>query len=143
MVQGALARAGSNHLRSPVALRDSPTLKVLDGLGLAGAISLGALHSRSGRVLLAGISDYMKGLFIASYNAVFGPLILLLEDIRWSDIPARNRPRHLAAAGRGVAIAVPLLVIFGGLFMAADAAFEGIIKNAFQFNPEESWFTLS
>jgi hypothetical protein len=118
------------------AWRDSTTLKVLDGLGLAGALSLAALHSRSGRVLLAGISDYLQGVSIAIYNTVFGPILLLLDDIEWSEIPTRGRPRHLAAAGRGIAIASPLLLVFGGLFMAADAAFAVIIESAFHFSPE-------
>ena len=37
---------------------------------------------------------------------------------------------------RGVAIALPLLLIFGGLFMAADAVFEGIVNRAFKLNFE-------
>jgi hypothetical protein len=118
------------------AWRDSPTLKALDGLGLAGALSLAALHSRSGRILVADISDYLEGLFTAIHNAVFGPLLLLLDDIEWSGIPARGKPRQFAAAGRGIAIASPLLLVFGGLFMAADAAFEVIVKSAFQFSAE-------
>ena len=36
-----------------------------------------------------------------------------------------------------MALALPLLLIFGGLFVAADAVFSGIIKNTFNFNPEQ------
>jgi Domain of unknown function (DUF4153) len=117
-----------------IAWRDSPTLKTLDGLGLAGALSLTALHSRSGRVLLAGITDYAQGFFITSYNAAFGTPLLLFDDIQWGEIPARNRPSQLAAAGRGLLIAFPLLAVFGGLFIAADAAFATLVQNAFRFN---------
>ncbi len=129
----ALALIG---LAAMFAWRDSPTLKVLDGVGLAGALSVATFRAKSGRILLAGITEYAEGLFIAVHNAVFGPFILLLEDIKWREIPARERPRHFAAAGRGLLIALPLLAVFGGLFMAADAAFQNIIQNAFDFNLE-------
>ena len=129
----ALALIG---LAALFAWRDSPTLKVLDGVGLAGALSLAAFRAKSGRLLLAGITEYAEGLFITAGNAIFGPFILLLQDIKWGEIPGRSRPRHLAAAGRGLLIALPLLVVFGGLFMAADAAFQNIIQNVFDFNLE-------
>ena len=32
---------------------------------------------------------------------------------------------------RGLLIAIPLLLVFGGLFMAADAVFSGIVTNLF------------
>ena len=129
----ALALIG---LAALFAWRDSPTLKVLDGLGLAGALSLAAFRAKSGRLLLAGITEYAEGLVITAGNAIFGPFILLLQDIKWGEIPSHSRPRHFAAAGRGLLIAVPLLAIFGGLFMAADAAFQNIIQNVFDFNLE-------
>jgi hypothetical protein len=84
-----------------IAWRDSTTLKVLDGLGLAGALSLAAFRSRSGRVLMAGITDYVRGFFVVGYNAAFGTPLLMFDDIRWSEISARNRLLHFAAAGRG------------------------------------------
>ena len=118
------------------AWRDSPTLKVLDALGLAAALSVAVFRAKSGRLLLAGITEYFQGLSITVGNAMVGPFILLLQDIKWREIPARERPRQFAAAARGLLIALPLLAVFGGLFMAADDAFQNIIENAFDFNLE-------
>src|SRR5690606_10483052 len=42
--------------------------------------------------------------------------------------------RHAFAVLRGLAIAIPLLLIFGALFMAADAAFEGLVNRTFNFD---------
>ena len=117
-----------------LAWRDSSTLKFLDGLGVAVALSLAAFRAKRGRLMLAGITEYIEGLFIAAFNATLGPILLLLADVQWSEIPAENRPRHLAAAARGLLIAIPLLVVFGGLFMAADAVFEVTVKNALTFD---------
>jgi hypothetical protein len=39
---------------------------------------------------------------------------------------------------RGVVIALPLVLLFGGLFMAADATFERMIRNLFFANHDET-----
>jgi hypothetical protein len=43
----------------------------------------------------------------------------------------------LFAVLRGFAIALPLLLVFGGLFMAADAVFEGLVNRAINFDLEK------
>ena len=118
------------------AWRDSLTLRSLDALALIVSLSLIALRARAGRIHLAGIVEYALGVIIAAVDALFGPFLLLLSDIHWRELPRAGWSRHMAAVVRGVAIALPLLLIFGGLLMAADAVFEGIIDRAFNLNFE-------
>jgi hypothetical protein len=114
--------------------RDSWTLRFMDALAVLVSLSLIALRSRMGRIDLAGLVEYGVGGIVAGLDAAFGPFVLLLSDIQWREIPRSGWSRHMAAVARGLIIALPLLLIFGGLFMAADAVFEGIINQAFDLN---------
>ncbi len=60
----------------------------------------------------------------------------MLADIKWKTLPQKNWSKHLIAVLRGLAVAAPILLIFGGLFVAADAVFQGIIERTFHFNGE-------
>jgi len=119
------------------AWRDSLVLKWLDGLALALVLSLAAGRTRSGRVVIAGITEYVREIFAAIFNAMFGAWPLLRSDVCWKDVPRGGWSRHAAAIGRGLLIAVPLLFVFGGLLMAADAVFARLINNVFQIDLPE------
>src|SRR5919206_368273 len=107
-----------------VAWRDSPWLLGLDALGIAGAIAIGALRSPAVRRPLA---DYASGLLAAGASAVAGAFPLLVEDIRWRELGGMTR--RTVAVARGVALAAPLLVLFGGLFVAADVIFQHLLDS--------------
>jgi Domain of unknown function (DUF4153) len=116
------------------AWRDSPTLQGLNGLGLAVALALAALCSRTGKLRLASLTDYALGSMAAGVNALFGCFLLLGEDIAWKDLPRGKTCRVALGVGRGLLLALPLLLIFGGLFMAADAVFQGMVARLFDWN---------
>ncbi len=119
------------------AWRDSSVLKWLDGLALFLTLSLAAGRTRSGRLIVAGVTEYAREIFAAVFNATFGAWPLLRSDVCWKDMPRGGWSRNAAAIGRGLIIAVPLLFVFGGLLMAADAVFERIINNVFQIDLPE------
>lgn len=121
------------------AWRDSMILKGLDGLALVVALSLVAGRTRSGRVVVAGIMEYAREIFAAMFNAAFGAWPLVRSDVCWKDVPRGGWSRHAAAIGRGLLIAVPLLFVFGGLLMAADAVFERIINDVFTIDLQETF----
>ena len=116
------------------AWRDSPTLQTLDALALLLLFSLVLLRARRGRLLRAGLTEYALACLAAGVSAALGSVLLLFEDIGWGEIPREGWRRHAFAVLRGVAIAVPLVVVFGGLFVAADAIYEGIVRRAFDFD---------
>jgi hypothetical protein len=118
------------------AWRDSLTLQVLDGLALVVTLSLIALRARGGRIQLAGVTEYVVGGVMAAFNVSFGALMLLFGDIKWKEMPRVGWSRHVLAIVRGLAIAVPLLLVFGVLLMSADAIFDGFITRYLQLNFE-------
>ena len=60
----------------------------------------------------------------------------MLEDIRWKTIPRAGWTKHLFAVFRGLAIAAPILFVFGALFMAADAVFQGIVEKTLRIDAD-------
>ena len=111
--------------------RASPTLFVLNLFCLLVVLALAAIRTRFGRLWVAGLTDYGLGLLLATISALAGPLPLIFSDIRWPEIPRTGRSQHVSAAGRGLALAAPLVLVFGGLFVAADAAFAGLVGRLF------------
>ncbi len=116
------------------AWRDSLTLKTLDALALLVTLSLIALRVRGGRVRLGGMMEYALGACIAGFNTLFGAFPLMFRDIGWKEIPRSGWTRHALSIVRGLLIALPLLLIFGALLMAADAIFEGLINTTLQID---------
>ncbi len=116
--------------------RDSIQLKLLNSLAILAILSLLTLPALKIKAKIAGIFHYAFALVWSGINTVFAPFYLLFGDIKWKTLPQKGWTKHLAAVLRGVAIATPILLIFGALFMAADAVFQGIIEQTFRINPE-------
>lgn len=114
--------------------RDSPTLKGLNLLMILVTLSLAVLQTQLGQVRLASVSQYVLGIFLSGLFSIGNPIVLVFSDIQWRDIPRAGWTRNLLAVARGLILAIPLLLIFGGLFMAADAVFESFIYKVFQIN---------
>ena len=149
--RGRLRVAGEGRWLVPVALvfaaglawRDSPTVVLLNLLAILVAVSLAALWGRRGRLRLAGVSEYVLGGIYAGTLSYAGPVPVAAREIRWQQV-ARGRWRSPAlAATRGVFFAAPLLLIFGALFVAADAVFEELVVDVFGFDVAEVFGHLS
>ena len=117
------------------AWRDSNTLAVINGLSLLVALSLAVVRSRSGG-LVDGLSSYLYWGLQAALYACAGPIPLLVRDVSFDELrPAGYGP--LPAVLRGLAIAAPLLLLFGALFAAADAVFADLVAGLFDFDLPE------
>ncbi|MBZ5542084.1 MAG: DUF4173 domain-containing protein [Acidobacteriia bacterium] len=116
------------------AWRDSLTLKMLSILALLVAFSLILFRAQGGRVKAAGLMEYALGGLIAGINAVFAPFYLFLGDIQWKEVQSNRMSRRSFAVGRGVLLALPLLLIFGALLMAADAVFKVIVTDVLRID---------
>lgn len=108
--------------------RDSSELKVADFLAIFTILAVLSLPALKIKPNGAGVFHYIFGFFWSGVNAFFAPFFLLIDDIVWKTIPQSGWSKHLVSVLRGLIIATPILLIFGALFMAADAVFQGIIE---------------
>ena len=121
-------------LASMFLIRDAEELLVFDTLAIIVLMGVLMLGSFDIKAHIGGAFHYIAGVIGAGLNSVFGGFLLLGADIDWKTMPGGKISRNVFAVLRGVAIALPLLLIFGGLFMAADAVFEGWVNRAINFD---------
>jgi len=107
--------------------RDSIEMRVADTFAIIAILSVLFVPKLNVAPNIAGAFHYAVGFVWSALNAVFAPLALLIGDIEWQTTERAGWRKHLFSTLRGVAIATPLLVIFGALFVAADAAYEGMV----------------
>lgn len=117
-------------------IRDSIELRVYDTIAILILMGVILLVNFDVKAHIAGAFHYVAGFLYSGLTSVFGPIALLAADIDWKVMPGNKISRTLFAVLRGLAIALPLLLIFGGLFMAADAVFEGWVNRAINFDLE-------
>jgi hypothetical protein len=117
-----------------LAWHDSPALKILSLWAVLTALSLVILRAQGGRVRFAGLVEYALGAAVAGLNAAFGLLPVLFGEAEWKKLLGGRWSRRAMAVVRGALLALPCLLIFGGLFMGADAVFDNIVRKTFQVN---------
>ena len=115
-------------------IRDSIELKVYDTLAILVIMGVILLVNFNIQADVAGTFHYAAGFVWSGLTSAFGSFVLLGSDIDWKEMPGNKISKGVFAVLRGLAIALPLLLIFGALFMAADAAFEGIVNRALNFD---------
>ncbi len=86
---------------------------------------------------VAGVSHYLLGFVWSGINLLISPILLIFSDVSWKGSESSGWKKTIFPVVRGLLIAAPLLLIFGGLFMAADAAFEGLIKRTLNIDTGE------
>ena len=113
-----------------VAVRASPALLVLNVLmGFGLALLIAAIY-RPGRLARMSLTDYAVALVMSGLALVYQPFLLIFSDLpRIERTPGKRR--RLAPVLWGVALAVPLLLVFGALFAAADAVFANFLQGIF------------
>jgi hypothetical protein len=114
-----------------LAWRDAAPLKLL-GLGCATLAFALAAHRLNGAwVRRAGVVRYAAALAMGALHAWTAGALALVDAARsTSRVESGQAPgwKRAAAVARGLAIAAPLLVVFGALFMSADAVFAEIVS---------------
>ncbi len=86
---------------------------------------------------VSGISHYILGFVWSGINLLVSPLLLVFSDIKWKGSNDSGWSKIVFPVIRGLLIVTPLLIVFGSLFMAADAAFEGLIKRTLYIDTGE------
>ncbi|MCZ2391006.1 MAG: DUF4173 domain-containing protein [Acidobacteria bacterium] len=126
--------AAMTFFASMFAIRSSEELLVFDTLAIIAIMGVLVLSSVEIRAPIAGAFHYIAGLAWAGLVSVFGSFVLLGSDIDWKSMPGNRLSRNVFSVLRGIAIALPLVLIFGGLFVAADTVFEGWVNRAINFD---------
>jgi Domain of unknown function (DUF4173) len=128
--QGRRAMVGPLVLFSAAFLwRESALLTAVNLLALAGAVTMGALR-RTAPDERPAVLDYAAGAVAAGSAAAGGAVRLLQEDIEWDEATRELRSERPRAIARWLVLGLPLLALFGGLFIASDAVFRSFAAEA-------------
>jgi hypothetical protein len=119
------------------ALRDSIMLNSANLLAILICLALIAYRALRGRLRVATLTEYTRGTALAGAFGLFGAFMLVFDDIKWGQIKIGGQSKHVAAVGTGVLIAVPMLFVFGGLLTSADAVFQKMIGDLFNWDVSE------
>jgi hypothetical protein len=117
--------------------RDAPPLKLL-ALGCATlTFALAAHRPAAAWIRSAGVLRYIVALALGALHAWTAAALALLDAARSTprvETGRVGRWRDAAAVARGLVIAAPLVVVFGALFMSADAVFARLVANMLRFD---------
>ena len=116
--------------------RDSIELRLADTLAIITILSVLFLPRMKIATQAAGVIHYMIAFVWSGFNAAFAPAAVLAADIDWKTVPQTGWTKHAVSVLRGVAVATPILLIFGALFVAADAVYAGWMQRVFNIKPE-------
>ena len=118
------------------AWRGSTELLTADAVAIVVILSVIFVPKMKISANIAGVFHYIVGFLWSSLNALFASGVLLVSDIEWKGTQQTGWSRHLSSALRGVVIVTPIIFIFGALFMAADAAYQGLVERVLYIKPE-------
>lgn len=122
-----------------LAWRDAPPLKLL-ALGSATLMFAIAAHrTEASWVRGAGVVRYAVVLALGALHAWTAAVLALVDATITVRRGKRGRAAGWQKAGavaRGLVMATPLVVVFGILFVSADAVFEQLVADAFRFDVE-------
>ncbi|HMK39609.1 MAG TPA: DUF4153 domain-containing protein, partial [Bacteroidota bacterium] len=117
-----------------VSWRDSPVLTLFNVTGALAGCALVGMRTSSRRLSASPVFEIVHGMFVHLVHAIAGAGFLIAREL----IPGRShevrRKSPLPSLARGVALAVPFLLLFGSLFAAADASFEHLVGGLFDFD---------
>jgi len=120
--------------------RESASLAAYNALALAGTLALlataiarGPQHSLVG----SRVRDLVRGAATVAASALFGMLPLVLVDVSLREVARARGAARLIAGVRAALIAVPLLLVFGGLFASADPVFARIAGQVLRLDVDE------
>ena len=115
--------------------RDSMELRVADSVAIVIVMSVLFVPQFKIPPRIAGVFHYAVGFLWSTLNAFFGSFVLLFSDIEWKASDRTGWSKNAIAVIRGLLIVTPLILVFGGLFVAADAAYEGLVNRVLNFDP--------
>jgi hypothetical protein len=122
------------------AWRDAGPLLALNMVALLSAYGVLAMVflGTPGDVRRATVLDYIEGAFGIGLSGFAGAIPLIAVDGAGRNAGKTARRPMIMAAVRGVAIAIPILLVFGALLSSADLRFERIMHTLFDVDTNEA-----
>ncbi|NTW97071.1 MAG: hypothetical protein HGB28_00785, partial [Oscillochloris sp.] len=122
-----------------LAVRAEPLLVMLNWLALIGLLLLLTISFRSDLIFRLPFVRLLGRAFRASFEIGVYPFVLAVRQL--GRIPLRGRQlRSLAPVLRGVLLATPLLLLFGGLLASADSIFASYMRDLLSLQlPFDLW----
>jgi hypothetical protein len=111
------------------AWRDSPAVQFFDAFAVMVAVSIWSGSREGSRIHSWGVLDCLRGLLNTGVAAVAGAALLPHKEIVWPAMPGTAKWKYARSGALGLLIALPLLFVFGGLLMAADAVFDQMVTD--------------
>ncbi len=115
--------------------RASPWLGLFDLVALTMVLALGLRSARGLGIRGLGVTESLRAGLETVAQAMVGGAALVLRDIRWREAIGGGRLGRLRAVALGVALAAPVLLVFGSLFASADVVFASVAGRALDFDP--------
>lgn len=114
-------------------IRSSETLLIFDTLAIIVLMGVLVLPNFGLLTQISGVIHYFAGVIWAGVSSIFGPIVLLIFDVKWKSESRTGLSGRSFAILRGLVIAIPLIFVFGALFMAADSKFEEAVNRLIYF----------
>jgi hypothetical protein len=132
---------GWKLLAAPAALctlsllwRDSPVLCLINTAGALCACALMTTRTASRGLRESTFFELVHGMLVHAVHATAGAGCLIARELFSGNAGEKRGKRALPSLLRGLAVAVPFLLLFGSLFAAADASFEHFVRRLFNFD---------
>ena len=122
------------------AWRDTADLAVYNALALAGTLLVLATaiaHGPGFAVAATRVRDLVQSGLNIGIGTLFGMLPLVFSDVSLRDVAQSRGTARVIVGVRAALIAIPLLLVFGGLFASADPVFARIAGDALRIDAEK------
>ena len=115
--------------------RDAPALKLLNGVMVFISIALAVAIMAEKNIRRSLVADYFVAAAEFVGSAINLPFARFPKFSGWVKERESNFWKPFPAVMRGLLISLPLLFVFGWLFVSADALFERLVVDIFDFDP--------
>jgi hypothetical protein len=129
----AVCLAGSALLSATIAWRASDTLVAFNSLAAAALFVLTLALSQGADLRRMSPLRYLEIGILGLFELVAGPVAVAFMDC-WREQKRRIESQDLQYLGRAVLVSTILILVFGGLFVAADAVVEAEVSRLANIN---------
>ncbi len=116
------------------AWRSSPSLRLFDLCIIALCLSFASFATQGGRVVISSLLEYLFAFFSTCVELALGGVSLIAYGINWKADVDSPWLKLMVRGLTGIAMATPLLLLFGALFCSADQMFKHVIDSTFKIN---------